>query len=112
MSKWELTDEQCLILQTKLADWFNKINIMTDEEFKNTDRKSIALDLYNSGFSPQHVRDSLCDKFGYEETAFDCNGWQWDFWIYFTKEKIVNRCDKLRVAGTGVTFELIVDIDD
>lgn len=112
MSRWDMTNEQRGLLRQKLTDWFRKINSMTDKEYAEADRKSIALDLYNSGISPQHVRDILQEEFGYEELSMENNGWEWDYWIYFAKENVINRCDKLCVSGTGVTFELVVDVDD
>lgn len=58
-----------------------------------------------SELNPSRVRDILVDKIGYEETDFDSNGWDWDFWFYFKKEGFA----PLVLRGTGLSFELYLE---
>lgn len=103
----KITSEQCQLLQTKLKDWFNKINIMSDEDYKSDDDR--ILDLCGSGFSPYNVSEVLEEKFGYKRTDIETHGWDCEYCFSFKSEASTNRCSRLTVSGTALEFSLYID---
>lgn len=61
------------------------------------------INLTNSGLNISKLK-SLLKLFDYKETDFDSNGFQFDFWIYFSN--ISGELPDLVIFGTGYTFEL------
>lgn len=54
--------------------------------------------------------DVFMESLGYEKTDFDCNGWQWDYWITYQKDEYE---PEYVLAGCGyhggITFSLKED---
>lgn len=46
---------------------------------------------------------NLLEGEGYEKINFDCNGWQWDYWITMTKQGDYHEgiVDKITISGSG-----------
>lgn len=86
MNYWNLSISQEDKLVDILQNWFDKLEKMTDEEFANTPNEDINLDFTRTEFAPYHIKDVLEEHFGYEkaEDWLVENGWEQDFWIYFT----------------------------
>ena len=92
MNNWKLTDEQresfvpvieaFIVLDNKVDDF-------------------IELDFTNQGLSPWQLVH-LLEEIGYERGETETNGWEMDFWIFFSKEG----CKTIVIAGIGMTFEL------
>ena len=59
------------------------------------------LDLSNTKVNPYTLWKML-ERLGYKKVKFRSNGWEFDFWIEFSKEE----CKPLLVWGTGITFNL------
>ena len=69
---------------------------------EDASRFEISLDLSDTELNPYILGMILVHDFGYEEKDMDRNGWQMDFWIYYTKEGMPELC----IEGCGITFEL------
>lgn len=93
-NKWKATREQ----KDKFVPMINEFI----EKMKENPDATADIDFYNQGISPTQLRDILTDELGFEEKAFDTNGWEWDFWITMSKDGI-----DYMIAGTGMTFELV-----
>lgn len=64
------------------------------------------ISLTDTSLNPYNV-ESIVQELGYEELDFDCNGWDWDFWITFRKDKTKN----IIVSGNGITADLKIWLD-
>ena len=51
---------------------------------------------------------SFFNNIGYEDEYLDHNGWELDFWIMFEKED----CRTIIMRGTGITFEVLLEVQD
>jgi hypothetical protein len=69
--------------------------------FRSEDDDELQLDLSNTKVNPYTLWKML-ERMGYQKTKFDSNGWEFDFWITFTKAGY----KPLLVWGTGITFNL------
>lgn len=67
-------------------------------------RNEIALDLSDTELNPYTIGIILESDFGYEEEDTNMNGWEMDFWIYYTKKGMPDLC----IQGCGITFELVL----
>ncbi len=51
--------------------------------------------------------EQVLRKYGYERLDFDTNGWDYDYWVYFTKDG----SPKLCVSGCGHTGSAAIGVD-
>lgn len=73
---------------------------------KFIDDKSLSsLDLSDTKLNPYTLGEIL-EELGYEKTEIDSNGWEMDFSIHYNKEGHT----ELVLSGTGITFELKIEI--
>lgn len=70
--------------------------------FEESSRFELSLDLSDTELNPYTLGWMLVNDFGYEEDDMDRNGWQMDFWVYYTKDDMPSLC----IEGCGITFEL------
>lgn len=75
---------------------------------EETSRYNLCLELSDTELNPYTLGKILVDDFGYEDEDMDTNGWQMDFWNYYTKEGMPRLC----IQGCGITFELNLRGDD
>jgi len=101
MSGWALTDEVKERFTPIIQEFIDKIETMdyVDEES--------GLNLSDTELNG-YTLWKLLEDLGYEQTELDHNGWQMDFWIRFEKEGFKT----LSVDGTGITFELALNVRD
>ena len=71
-------------------------------------RYDVTLDLTGSELNPYTLGELLEKEFGYRHEDTETNGWQIDFWSYYTHDTKPLLC----VSGCGMTFELILRGDD
>lgn len=64
------------------------------------------LDLTNTKMNP-YTLGIMLQSMGYKKKDFQSNGWEFDFWIKYSKEG----CKPLLVWGTGITFNLWLQED-
>lgn len=93
-NRWDSTKEQ-------KEKFIPIIQEFIEKSKKNSDTKEYV-DFYNQGISPSQLKDILESNLGFKEINFDCNGWQWDFWITMRKDEI-----DYMIAGSGMTFEMV-----
>lgn len=114
MNRWDLTDEIREKIKPLLMEYFDKVENLTTEQVCQMSNEELGIDLSDKGINPSQLVD-LLKEFGYEETGFDRNGWQFDFWIYMSRvddKTFDSTCERLVVTGCGMTFELRIYIDD
>ena len=113
MNRWILTDEIRAKFNPVLKEYFNKVENLTVEQVENMSNEDMGIDLSDTGINPSQLVD-LLEEFGYEETDRDDNGWELDFWIYMKRKdekSFESTCERLVVAGCGMTFELKIWIN-
>lgn len=114
MNRYILTDEVRSKIKPLLTEYFNKVENVTAEQVEKMTNEELGLDLSDKGINPYQLK-TLLTEFGYEESGFDSNGWQWDFWMYMKRtdgKYFDSTCEKLVVAGCGMTFELKIYINN
>lgn len=92
--RWEPTREQKEKFIPMIKEFLENVN-------KNPDTKE-SIDFYNQGISPYQLKSILEDDFGFEDSEFDMNGWEMDFWIRLLKDG-----KEYEITGTGMTFEMV-----
>lgn len=105
MNTWKLTDEIRNKIKPIIIDYFEKV-LSIDECDEVED-----LDLTFKGISPYQLEE-LLKEMGYENTEFDSNGWQFDFWVYMTKKDDNSRLRRIIISGCGMSFSLKIQIND
>ena len=114
MNRWNLTEEIKDKIKPLLTEYFQRIENVTTEQIEQMSNEELGINFSDKGINP-HQLVSLLKEFGYEEVDRDDNGWELDFWIHMRRqdEKTFDSgCEKLVVAGCGMTFELKLYIDD
>ena len=94
MSYWDLTSEEIDIHKPVI------------ESFLCSGETNI--NLTNSGLNISKLKH-LLEFLGYEETDFSNNGFQYDFWMYFSGNSDLS---DVVIYGTGYTFELYLGFKD
>lgn len=51
-----------------------------------------------------YTLSSILKSLGYENIDLDRNGWQMDFWWYFSK----SGCKSIQISGSGIIFEMFL----
>lgn len=113
MNRWIVTDEIREKFKPILKEYFNKVENLAVEQVGRMSNEELGLDLSDKGINPSQLVE-LLEEFGYEEQDRDDNGWELDFWIYMHRcdgKMFDSTCEKLVVAGCGMTFELKIWID-
>lgn len=113
MNRWILTDEIRNKFKPILKEYFDKVENLTVEQVENMSNEELGIDLSDKGINPSQLVD-LLEEFGYKETGRDDNGWELDFWINMSRadgKSFNSTCEKLVVAGCGMTFELKIYIE-
>ena len=114
MNRWHLTDEIRNKIKPLLVEYFDKVESVTAEQIEHMSNEELGIDLSDKGINPSQLED-LLKEFGYEVKDRDDNEWELDFWIYMKRtdgKYFDSGCEKLVVAGCGMTFELKIYIDD
>jgi len=93
INRYTLTKEVQEMYTPIIQEFINQVESNPNEH--------VQIDLSDTKLNPSTLIE-LLEKFGYENTNQEDNGWQFDFWITMEKENNVN----LSVEGTGITFEL------
>ena len=101
-NRYYATEEQKEKFIPILQDFIDRIEAASEEEVY-----SIQLNLTDKGINPAQVWDIL-EALGYEEDYVDHNGWELDFWINFEKED----CRTITMRGTGITFEVLLEVQE
>lgn len=108
METWDLTDE----LREKFKPIVeNYLRLIESENIDDINKH--YLELTNQGISPMQLKE-LLEELGYKEKySLDSNGWQFDFWWYFTNPQREKYAKELCITGCGISFDLILrsDID-
>lgn len=114
VNRWELTDEIRNKIKPILEEYFHKVENLTVEQVEQLSNEELILDLSDTGINPSQLTD-LLEEFGYEEGDGDHNGWELDFWIHMRRSDgkcFDSTCERIVVAGCGMTFELKIYIED
>ena len=75
-----------------------------DEHYENEGNPfDCVLDLTGTELNP-YTLWAILEELGYEREDQEDNGWQLDFWIYFTKPNALN----LLIRGTGLLCEFFL----
>lgn len=101
-NRYYATEEQKEKFIPILQEFIDRIEAASEEEVY-----SIQLNLTDKGINPAQIWDIL-EELGYEENYEDYNGWQLDFWIKFEKEG----CRTISMSGTGITFEVLLEVQE
>lgn len=109
MNRWTLTEEVKKKYKPIIEEFLNKIENMSDEEIENSENEVFSIDLSDTELRPYTLQE-LMKEFGYDDSEFDDNGWELDFWINMTR-KGNKLTDKICISGCGMTFELNLTID-
>ena len=96
MNRWKLTPEARERFIPKIMEMIEKIEARSSEDV-------LEFDLSDTELNP-YTLCSLLKELWYEQGDQDENGWQFDFWIPFTKTDHKD----IQVKGTGMTFELFL----
>lgn len=96
--RWDLTQEERDRYIPYIVECIKKLD--TEDDIDN-------IDLTDTPLNPENMRD-IMKELGYTEAYFDCNGWEFDFWIKFTKEEAKD----IVVSGCGMTFGLYLERAD
>ena len=100
---WVLTDEQ----KEKFIPIIEKYIDTLDSTELDKDMPD-ELELTFQGIGPYQL-GKLLEELGYtedEDCDMETNGWQCDFWMYYTNSNKKNFAERLVISGTGITFEL------
>lgn len=106
MGNWDLTDKQRKDIKPLVEKYLNNIEELDSLEDFNENKEK--LDLTFKEISPYQLKE-LLEELGYEESDFDKNGWECDFWIYMLNHNKENTY-KICISGCGMTFELKLGI--
>ena len=109
MNRWKLTEEIKEKYKPIIEEFLDKIDNMTDEEVENSDNEIFTIDLSDTELRPCTLQE-LMKEFEYDDSEFDDNGWEMDFWITMNRsyDKLT---DTICINGCGMTFELKLTID-
>lgn len=110
--EWKLSEEVKNKNGPILEKFLNKLENMTTDEVANAGAEEFTLDLTNSGLSPQTLILLLILEFGYDKKEMTKSGWAFNFAIDMAKEKgtYESTCEKLKIHGCGMTFELKLSV--
>lgn len=110
MNGYELSDEVRAKYKPIIAEFLDKINAMTDEEFRHSQVSQANLNLSNTELNPYTLGELLEKEFGYADREQEDNGWQLDFWITYSKPSN-EKTKKVTITGTGLTFRMSLGVD-
>lgn len=106
MNGWNLTDELRSKFKVIVNDY---INLLESDEVDDVHKKYLKLN--NKGISPIQLKE-LLKELGYKEKCpINSNGWQFDFWWYFSNPKREKYAKELCICGCGIAFDLILRSD-
>jgi len=114
MNRWKLNDEIRNKITPMLKEYFDKVENMTVQEVEQAPNEAFILNLSDIGINPSQLVD-LLEEFGYEEIDRRDNGWELDFWIDMNRTDgkcFDSCCERIVVAGCGMTFELKIYIKE
>lgn len=113
MNRWKLTEEVKNKYKPIIAEFLNKMRVLTVEEIEKMDNKEFTLHLSDTKLRPYTLLELMKD-FGYENVEFNDNGWELDFWISIQNnaEEYNSTCEKLCIHGCGMTFELNLSVSE
>ena len=114
MNRWKLTDEIRNNITPMVKNYLTRMETLTADECDNAKYEDVILDLSDKGINPYQLK-TLLKELGYEDTDFDKNGWEMDFWIDMSRtdgKHFESGCETLVIAGCGMTFELRIMIKD
>lgn len=105
-TRWDLTDEIRNGIGVKIKDWLDYIE--TNFPILQEETNCEELDLTDCNINPYQLCEFL-KELGFEKYDWEDNGWEMDYWIYFTRNGF-----KTYVRGTGIIHELklVVDFED
>lgn len=112
MNRWHLTDEIRDKIKPLLVEYFDKVENVTAEQVEYMTNEELGIDLSDKGINPSQLED-LLKEFGYEVIRRDDNGRELDFWIDMRRTNgkcFDSGCERLVIAGCGMTFELKIYI--
>jgi hypothetical protein len=98
MSRWNLSKEVSDEWKVKVEEHIKKIQECDLEEENPYD---VELDLSGTSLNPSTLK-YLLESLGWNEDDWDTNGWEWDFWAYYSK----SGCKRICMSGCGMTFSL------
>lgn len=105
MNGWNLTKEVREEWREVIENHINKIQNCDLEEENPYD---VELNLSNTSLNP-YTLGKLLEELGWVEEDFDHNGWEFDFWGYYSKNGYENR---ILMRGCGMTFSLFLSGED
>ena len=110
MNRWKLTEDVKNKYKPIISDFLNKIDNMTDEEIEISDNNIFSIELSDTELRPYTLQE-LMKEFGYDNSEFDDNGWELDFWIKMNRSR-GELTDNICIDGCGMTFELNLKISE
>ena len=101
MNRWILTQEVKDKYLPKVLEFLDEINTVYIDD---TEAPLRSIDFSDTELNP-YTLSKLLESLGYDKDETDSNGWEMDFWIYFSKDGFAN----VIVRGCGMTFELVLE---
>lgn len=100
MNRWELNPkvkEVCLPIIKEHIDKIEDIDLEYESPY------DCQIDLSDTPLNP-FTLGRILEDLGYKRYDTDRNGWEMDFWLYYSKME----CKTLVISGCGMTFQLIL----
>lgn len=104
-NRYELTQEVREKYKPIVKDLISKVAACKLEQ---NSRYDVSVDLSDCELNPYTLGKILEEDFGYEHVETETNGWQIDFWSYYTHDTKPLLC----ITGCAMTFELILRGDE
>lgn len=104
INRWQLKDDVKEKWTPVIQEHIKKI----EDHYKNGDNPyNCFLNLTGTELNP-YTLWKILEELGYEREDQEDNGWELDFWIYFTKQD----ARTLLIRGTGILCEFFLSGDD
>lgn len=107
MDLWSLNDVVKTSIFPDVLSFLAHLDCMTDDVFINVEPSEIELDLTGKPINPYQL-GKLLEELGYRRENMDQNGWEMDFWIYYSHE---NKRPVV-ISGCGMTHKLVLSYDE
>lgn len=99
MGEWELTRELRDIVKPMVEEYIKWL------ENKSPEENDEGLKLSHTGINPIQL-EQLLEEMGYEESALDTNGWDYQYWWYVFNSEKDNGAAELCICGCAMCHDI------
>lgn len=101
---YHVNEESKAIITQMVLETIKNISEFKITEDSDKCRYDIGTNFTEVPYASAYVIESILGDLGYEQSDFDTNGWEMDFWIHYQHED--PNYPPLCISGTGITKEV------